>query len=72
MLLAGPRRFALQIVPALARFRYVTVQEIVEERPDHGNRGQPPDIIASRGARRLDDVGRELESQAGDQPAGLT
>ena len=65
--LLGSARLALP----LAHFREVAVEEVVEERADHGDRGDPPDRLPVGGDRRLDDVGGELEGQPGDQPARI-
>src|SRR5262245_6127887 len=52
-----------------AQLQEIALQEVVQERPDDGDRRYPRDRFPVGRDRGLDDVGSQLECEAGDQPA---
>src|SRR5262245_11032755 len=46
----------------------VSLEKVIERRPDRRNRGELADVVPGWCNRRADDVGRELELEAEQQP----
>src|SRR5215472_11595249 len=55
-------------IRSLPKLGQVPLEEIVQKGPYDRNCSQLPDLLPGWCNRRLDDVGRELESETGDEP----
>jgi hypothetical protein len=53
---------------SLPHLAQVSLQEIIEEGADGGDRGKACDLVSARGDRGRQNVGGELERKPGDKP----
>src|SRR5262245_51844532 len=63
------RAGALRLTLPFAYLLQIPLEEIVQERPDDGDRAELEDGCPAGADRCLDDVGRQLEREPRDQPA---
>ena len=66
------RRGGLLIDRKLARCNNVALKEKVEEGPVKRDRGQPPDVVPTRRARRGDDVVRQTAASSLSSSCSMT